>query len=372
MAGEAAVTGADIGLAAVQQGGDFLSQLFFNKRQQRQIKEAEQRSNAEWDRRFAAENAYNAPSAQAERLKAAGINPVGALSGNSPTPAASGSTNQPQAPEKMSMPDRIGLAELNLQAKRLENETLVSQAEANKLNADADRARGLEKRDEEKQPYILRDMDDEHRQNLAKETILNVEATYSEDYWTLTLQQQSASIGKTIWETAKTVTDIEKVNQDIEESISRVALNESMEKKNYSDIDMNNSDMRLNTAKIHELNQKVISMKNADFIAYWKAEQGQELTDAQVDDLRNKAQVYEAEANKINKEAKWTGAREIANIVRSVGSAAADCGQAYASVMTGGLSELTTTRTIVEEKQYGAFGKEKGTKTTETVVQSKK
>lgn len=49
-----------------------------NRQEQNQI-EAEQRANAEYDRRMADERAYNDPSAQAERLRAAGINPMANL-----------------------------------------------------------------------------------------------------------------------------------------------------------------------------------------------------------------------------------------------------------------------------------------------------
>lgn len=60
-------------------------------------KKAEQRANAEWQRRFNVQSAYNDPSAQARRLRAAGINPLSAL-GNSVSQATNPSVSQSSAP----------------------------------------------------------------------------------------------------------------------------------------------------------------------------------------------------------------------------------------------------------------------------------
>lgn len=60
-------------------------------------KKAEQRANAEWQRRFNVQSAYNDPSAQARRLRVAGINPLSAL-GNSVSQATNPSVSQSSAP----------------------------------------------------------------------------------------------------------------------------------------------------------------------------------------------------------------------------------------------------------------------------------
>ena len=107
---------------------------------------AEDRANKEWERRFNMENEYNTPAMQSQRLKEAGINPLGALSGSAPTPSSTGSTNSsgtstPQA----EMPSFAGLAiamqQLKMQEQQVVNDTNVSIAQADKAQAEADAVR---------------------------------------------------------------------------------------------------------------------------------------------------------------------------------------------------------------------------------------
>lgn len=138
--------------AGMQIGGAFLQDHF-----QRQ---AEKRANEEWDRRFDKENAYNHPSMQAKRLKQAGINPLGALSGSAPTPSASGSTNTPQSPSQQFNSDFAGFAlsmqELKLRAKELEIMEKKADADIRNLDADTAGKQGTENRAQELHPLEVR------------------------------------------------------------------------------------------------------------------------------------------------------------------------------------------------------------------------
>lgn len=136
--------------AGIQAGGNAVNGLidvayreatyFRNKRD---IIEAEQRQNEEWQRRFDAENAFNHPSMQAQRLKEAGINPIQALSGSSPTPSASGSTNDVNSPQGQPFESGFGsgIAEIYLAGQRVRNETKVADAQADLLKAEAAKTR---------------------------------------------------------------------------------------------------------------------------------------------------------------------------------------------------------------------------------------
>lgn len=68
------------------------------KRQVQMNIDAENRANAEYDRRMADERAYNDPSAQAERMRSAGINPMAQLGSGS----VSSSTTKASAPTQSS------------------------------------------------------------------------------------------------------------------------------------------------------------------------------------------------------------------------------------------------------------------------------
>lgn len=68
-----------------------------NRQEQNQI-EAEQRANAEYDRRMADERAYNDPAAQAERMRGAGLNPMASVGG------ISSSTTDAAAPQQSTAP----------------------------------------------------------------------------------------------------------------------------------------------------------------------------------------------------------------------------------------------------------------------------
>ena len=175
------VTGAVVGAAvqsAAQQSAN-LKGIIYNEltheRDKKEQIEAEQRANAEFDRRmqvqqdqwqerFDKENEYNHPSRQAQRLREAGVNPLSALM-TSPTPSSSGSNATPSTNEAKSPVSKNWNPQSNAEfldavilGKRLENETVVSNAEANKLNAEADRLRGQEGRDVDKHPIELQSL----------------------------------------------------------------------------------------------------------------------------------------------------------------------------------------------------------------------
>lgn len=109
--------------------------------------EAEQRENAEYDRRVADERAYNDPSAQAQRLSDAGINPLSVMAGSS---TASGNTTTAGAPNnsQSAMSDMLAF-------QQLQNETKIADATVEEKMANAERLRGQEGRDSELHPFKL-------------------------------------------------------------------------------------------------------------------------------------------------------------------------------------------------------------------------
>lgn len=123
-------SGRTIGGAILDLGVNAASQAIQNEYN----KAAEERSNAEWQRRFDLENEYNTPAAQAARLREAGVNPLSQLSGASPTPSASGSTNSPSTVDGMPPAQFAALAQ---QQQRVDNETKVANAQAHLLDVEA-------------------------------------------------------------------------------------------------------------------------------------------------------------------------------------------------------------------------------------------
>lgn len=114
-----------------------------NRQEQNQI-ESEQRANAEYDRRMADERAYNDPSAQAQRMRDAGINPMANLG-----QGVTSSSTKMSAPTQSSAPAGVGqrstgplgvseglqLMTMAEQAKRakLENEMLSEQIKTERI-----------------------------------------------------------------------------------------------------------------------------------------------------------------------------------------------------------------------------------------------
>lgn len=110
-----------------------------NRQEQNQI-EAEQRANAEYDRRMADERAYNDPTAQAERLRAAGINPManlgqGVTSSSTKMSAPSQSSSNMAFPNGAQGPQSRGVPQLSL-GDALQAQSLAEDIRGKKLDND--------------------------------------------------------------------------------------------------------------------------------------------------------------------------------------------------------------------------------------------
>lgn len=190
-----------------------------NRQEQNQI-EAEQRANAEYDRRMADERAYNDPAAQAERMRQAGINPMANLGQG----VTSSSTNM-TAPTQSNAPTGVGqrstgplgvseglqLMTMAEQAKRakLENEMLSEQIKTERIEqilkmSDVELKQQLFDYNSKANPYLL-------------EGLLKRNQQYSQDL--KNSQQEYENLVKTGEATDQ---QIEESKQRVEESKQRV------------------------------------------------------------------------------------------------------------------------------------------------------
>lgn len=102
---------------AVGIGEMYLQNELDKQAEQRQVEmniDAENRANAEYDRRMADERAYNDPTAQAERMRSAGINPMAQLGSgsvsSSTTKASTPTQSSPQAQHRTQADVGLGSA----------------------------------------------------------------------------------------------------------------------------------------------------------------------------------------------------------------------------------------------------------------------
>ena len=93
------IFGAAIGAKVAKKNREWQEKMFdkANQFNAEQATLAYQRTMDEWDRQFNATNAYNDPSAQMQRMLAAGINPYNASQSISPTSQYSGTPSAPSA-----------------------------------------------------------------------------------------------------------------------------------------------------------------------------------------------------------------------------------------------------------------------------------
>lgn len=124
-------TGLEFGQMALQNKYTKDAEL---RQEQRQI-EAEKRANAEYDRRMADERAYNDPTAQAERLRAAGINPMANLGQGVSSSSTKMSSPTQSTPSMGSAPSANGLSSLGTTF--LENQAI--QADIAKTNQEGEK-----------------------------------------------------------------------------------------------------------------------------------------------------------------------------------------------------------------------------------------
>lgn len=171
------------------------------------------------------QNAYNDPSAVSQRYRDAGLSPQAMLSGASgagiqaqmgDTPDAGGSGGYSPKPMAIT-PDLSGLGEMYNQSKRLENDTLVAEAQAYKLRKEGDRLSGQESRD-----GLMFDV-------LKRKEELGVEILDYQRRLNEALFDTNVEKGKQ---------ELENLRQDFEEKKSRIGLNEEQKKWYTKSIDL--------------------------------------------------------------------------------------------------------------------------------------
>lgn len=225
--------------------------------------------NAEFDRRFDMQNAYNDPSAVISRLKSAGINPAAALGQLTGTGgmAAAGGSSQPSNPAAMPSHSVTPLG--------LQNPTTTFNARdlmvgiSDMMNAVTNRERlGL---DSQKQKTLLDEMlNNLKKDSEAKESYANYNNIRSSIEDTLGRSKYSAEIQKLVAEAIKAESDkdlnearnkltkaierIESIKGDIAEATKADLINQVTLQNNHlqSQIDLNNSGVGLNKARTSE------------------------------------------------------------------------------------------------------------------------
>lgn len=104
---------------------------------------------ANWQKRFDAQNAYNDPSAMRERLRNAGMNANLAYGSLSPNMAANPSAGMPTgqlSKYQTAIETSLAMQQLQNERRRVENETKVADSTAEKNTAEAGKARAEERR----------------------------------------------------------------------------------------------------------------------------------------------------------------------------------------------------------------------------------
>lgn len=187
-------------------------------------KQAEQRANDEWTRRFDMENEYNTPSAQAERLRKAGFNPYASLTGSAPTPSATGSTNTPQGAKSNVSGLDLNLAELSLQQKRLDNETNVADAQAQVLRAEASKILA-----DESNTYWQMELS--RRSDERAERLLSLQEKLGNEDWRVKKAQADIIEATKDTQIAMSEQELENMRWDMKYTISQISRTETLNKE---------------------------------------------------------------------------------------------------------------------------------------------
>ena len=312
-------------------------------RNKRDIIEAEQRQNEEWQRRFDAENAFNHPSMQAQRLKEAGINPIQALSGSSPTPSASGSTNDVNTPQGQPFESGFGsgIAEIYLAGQRVENETKVADAQADLLKAEADKTRTDEAMSYWEQEFARRRDEREERALQLQERLGNedlrvkrVAAEVAEATKDDQIEMSHKSLNKLEADISYVLKQGELTDQEVLDYYSVWAERSVQMELAQSEITLNAQDAALFTHKL----------ANMDADTLLKLSQGK-LTEEMAKKAIAEAKQIEAYTKEIPANAKvdrqtkrWN--TYVNGTMEGIGSAAGGIARAAGAIGTGGVSEV--------------------------------
>lgn len=335
--------------AGIQAGGNAVNGLIdvayreaTYSRNKRDIIEAEQRQNEEWQRRFNAENAFNHPSLQAQRLKEAGINPIQALSGSSPTPSASGSTNDVNTPQGQPFESGFGsgIAEIYLAGQRVENETKVADAQAELFKAEAAKTRTDESMSYWEQEFA-------RRRDERDERVVKMQEEMH------TFDKRMASVAAEIAEATKeneiamSDASLEELEANIEYLVKRGKLTDQQILDYYSiwaersvQTELMQSQITLNAQEASMFYHKLANM-DADTLV--KLSQGK-LNEEEAKKAIAEAKQIEAYTKEIPANAKeerrsmrW---KRVTDTVNSIGSSAGGIARAAAAIGTGGVSEI--------------------------------
>lgn len=226
-------------------------------------KDAEKRSNAEYDRRIADERAYNSPSAVAQRLREAGINPQGAVS---QVAGATGGNNM-SAPSLSSMTGAPSIASglANTLSSFTNFGKAPSEIQANTSKSELDASLSLSE-------HFKRTLyESEANLNVSKDLLAKLDITYQSAVMTPSIENAYLAV-----ESAKSVianTQIDTVKQLYE--IGRIAaetgLTIQMAKHEGVKIEETKSKISLNTANVDKIKAEINRIDVLNFVDTFNA-----------------------------------------------------------------------------------------------------
>lgn len=345
------------GIDAATQFGGMMLQNHYQKK-------AETRANEEWQRRFDVENLYNLPSAQAKRLNDAGINPLAQMIGTSPTPSASGSTNNPQSPSQQIDTD---FANLVLSSQRLKLDEKLVNAEAELKGAQAKRLLSQEEQDWWRIEFARQESERQERLVSLKEKLGNeewriakVEADLAEYSFENKKAMSDQEVEQMYLDYAIGIWQIEHTKQDIEESKAVVQDYADQAVTRAVQRALMKSEIEVNEEECNELIARCARMSEETKLIL--KQQGK--TDAEIERIQAEAKQIEAYTKEIPKNAKAQRyGTYVDSTVGALTKVADSTSRIIGAIGTGGVSEILETHTTTTET-FNSWGDPTGSSVT--------